>query len=75
MARDKLSLTQPRLRGHGLIWMGTTRAQCECGTDFKIEEDDCKGCLTAYLQDVLMDRHSDHIKSVQRMNKPCTRCF
>jgi hypothetical protein len=50
-----------RVPGHALIWMAVVRAQCECGEDFRIRQDESQGRRSSALQDQLMDMHSEHL--------------
>ena len=55
---------RPRRKGHALIWMSVTRAQCECGLDFRLRLAQIVGKEDEELQDMLMDEQAEHIKSL-----------
>ena len=57
--------TRPRLKGHQLIWMATTRGQCECGEDLQPKPEELEGMSDDEARDMIMDLHSDHLEMVR----------
>lgn len=51
---------------HRIVWMAITRANCECGEKFEIASDDATELSDSQAQDILLDRHTQHVRRKEK---------